>query len=100
VVFAARNTAGKPVLIIESQGESWMYRMDSNADIEIPGILGSSHLEIKDGQARFVDSPCANKTCVAHSSLTKVGDWSACLPNQVLIRIEGDSDDGLDAVVN
>jgi hypothetical protein len=100
VVFATRNTGGKPVLIIESQGEAWMYRMDRNTDIEIPGVLGASTLEIKDGQARFVDSPCANKTCVAHSPLTKVGDWSACLPNQVLIRVEGEADDGLDVVVN
>ena len=100
VIFAARNTAGKPVLIVESQGEEWMYRMDRNADFGVPGVLGLSTLEIKDGKARFVDSPCVNKTCVAHSPLTKVGDWSACLPNQVIIRIEGEPDDGLDVVVN
>jgi hypothetical protein len=100
VIYAAQNTGGKPVLIAESRGEQWMYRMDRNAAFVIPGVLGSSTLEIKDGKAFFVDSPCANKTCVAHSPLTKVGDWSACLPNQVIIRVEGETDDAFDVMVN
>ena len=41
------------------------------------------------GQARFLDSPCSNRICVQSPPLWREGDWAACLPNQVFLRIEG-----------
>jgi hypothetical protein len=100
VVFALQDTGGKPVLAVESPEGEWLYTLDKDADIAIPGLLGDSRLEIRDGRARFLDSPCANKVCVQHTPLSRAGDWSACLPNQVMIRIEGGADSGLDVTVN
>lgn len=95
-VYAATDT--EPVLIIESPEGRWMYRLDSVVDVEIPGPLGSTHVHIEDGAASISDSPCPNRTCIAAHPISRPGSWTACLPNRVLIRIDGEAPDDMDAV--
>jgi len=57
--------------------------------LEITGALGVSHIEIKDAQVRFLDSPCSNKLCVHSGWHRHTGETTACLPNQVSVRILG-----------
>lgn len=57
--------------------------------LEIRGEMGISRIEIKDARARFVDSPCANKICILHGWQRHAGETTACLPNQVSLRILG-----------
>jgi hypothetical protein len=60
-----------------------------NRRIEVPGTLGTSLIEIKDAQVRFVDSPCSNKVCIQSGWHRHAGEATACLPNQVSVRILG-----------
>lgn len=68
-----------------------------DAVLEVGGRLGTSRLEIRDGRARFVDSPCANRLCVHAGWLSRSGQVAACLPNAVVIEIGG-SDREFDAI--
>jgi hypothetical protein len=76
-------------LIIESGENIWYYQLDKDRELKIEGILGESTIEIKDGIVFFEESPCPNKLCVLSNSICKNGDWIACLPNGVFVRIEG-----------
>ena len=76
-------------LIIESGENIWYYQLDKDRELKIEGILGESTIEIKDGIVFFEESPCPNKLCVQSSAITKNGEWIACLPNGVFVRIEG-----------
>lgn len=51
-------------------------------------------IEVKDGSIAFVDSDCADRTCVRTGSLKNSGDASACVPNKVAISISGEKTDG------
>ena len=57
--------------------------------LDVAGALGPSQIEIKQAEARFVASPCSNKLCVLHGWLGHAGETTACLPNQVSLRILG-----------
>lgn len=57
--------------------------------LEVAGALGISHIEIKAAQVRFLDSPCSNKLCVLSGWHRHAGESTACLPNQVSVRILG-----------
>jgi hypothetical protein len=82
--------------------ETWVFFLDEKAtSVSVSGPLGETVVEVKDGAARVVASPCANQTCVAAGAIRRPGQWVACLPNQTLLLIEGntDTDDATDAVV-
>ncbi len=77
-------------LVIESNQDVWYYQLDKDKEIKIEGNLGESIIKIKDGHVFFESSPCPNKLCVQSSAITKNGEWIACLPNGVFVRIEGE----------
>lgn len=75
-----------------------MYPLDEDRLVTVDGPLGQSLVHIHDGMAHIDQSPCRNQTCVASPPIRQTGEWSACLPNGVFIRIAGQKpEDGLDA---
>jgi hypothetical protein len=87
-------SGGAPFAVIESGGEVWIYPLSADALVRVRGALGESVIEIRDGGARFVESPCANKTCISSGTAHDPHDWIACLPNRVILRIESESPKG------
>jgi len=87
-------------VVVSSGDETWIYPLSQDRVIDVPGILGDTRVSVAAGSVRIEDSPCVNKTCVASPPLKRAGDWSACLPNGVFVRIEGsEEEDEIDAIV-
>lgn len=88
---------GSPLLIIKSPEGEFVYPLSEDAVYRVEGLIGTSVIEVSGGKARFVDSPCPNKTCVQNGPISTHNSWAACLPNNVFIRIEseGESVDAL-----
>ncbi len=82
--------------VIEASGRRWTYPSDAVALVEAEGPLGISVVEIRDGTVRMVSSPCPDETCVAVGSISRAGQWIACLPNQVFIYVEGKDQNDVD----
>jgi len=84
--------------VVLVNGKRWA-RLDlfHNQDLKVPGPLGHSHIQVRDGQVRFVDSPCPNKICVHTGWLNQGGEVAICLPNKVSLQILG-SDPRFDAI--
>ena len=86
------------VVVNGEGGEEWIYPLDKDREIPVQGPLGTTLVEIHEGHVHIADSPCPNKTCVAAGSVSLPGQWVACLPNSVFVRVEGSSsDDAVDA---
>jgi hypothetical protein len=96
LIYRSGNSLG--AFLIEAPKRSWTYPNDAEALVEVQGAIGVSTAEIHDGSIRIISSPCANQTCVAAGSISRTGQWIACLPNQVFIHVEGkeQSDDSID----
>jgi len=43
------------------------------------------------------DSPCRDKICVLGGWISHSGEWLACLPNSVFVRVEGADTGPVDA---
>jgi hypothetical protein len=89
-VYGHPEDAGQ--VIVRGEEKTWVFPLDAEERIAVPGPLGETVVEISGGQVRALSSPCANQTCVAAGHLNRRGQWTACLPNRVFIYIEGTGD--------
>ena len=89
-VYGDSRDAGQ--VIVQGEGAAWVFPLDAEEKISVPGPLGETVVEIRGGRSRVLASPCANQTCVAAGHLDRQGQWIACLPNRVFVYIEGTGD--------
>jgi hypothetical protein len=91
VICAARvyGGTGRKLLCTFSAEGTWVYPLEQTARLELDGPLGTSVIELSDGAARFLFSPCAGQTCVLSGPIRERGRWIACLPNRISLVIEG-----------
>jgi len=74
---------------IESGGRTWIYPLDAQRTVTVDGPIGVTVVRIGSGGARIMDSPCPDKLCVHMGSVSRPGQWAACMPNRVFVRIDG-----------
>ena len=94
------GAASAKSVVVEASGTSWVYPLSKNATYEAPGPLGNTTIVVEDETVRVTDSPCKNKLCILQGRISNVGQWIACLPNRVFVRIDGKPvSGGVDAAV-
>ena len=75
--------------ILAGDDPGQVVAMAPDRQLEIDGPLGTSRIEIRDGRARFLSSPCRGKVCIHAGWLEHTGELTACLPNRVGIQLLG-----------
>jgi hypothetical protein len=78
--------------------QQWIYPLDAETTVRVPGPLGETVVEIADGAVRVISSPCPEKICIKTGRISKPGQWIACLPNRVFISIRGKRSEQPDAI--
>jgi hypothetical protein len=95
-VFSAVLVYAGPVrqkeIVIQGAGGSWVFPPDAEEIVSVAGPLGTTAIELRGGRARVLSSPCTNQLCVAAGTIHGHGQWIACLPNKVLVRVEAQDD--------
>jgi hypothetical protein len=74
------------------------YSLIQDRVIDVLGPLGLTKVEIKGGRVAIKSSPCPHGVCVHMGDFGSEGGFLACVPNQVVVRVDKDRPDGLDAV--
>ena len=72
---------------INTASSQFIYPLNSANEIQIKGLLGDSYVEIKEGQVRVTSAPCPLKICIHQGPISETGQWIACLPNGIMLRI-------------
>jgi hypothetical protein len=92
------NPGGAPArVVVEGGGRRWEFPLDAVETLKVAGPLGDTVVELGGMRARVVSSPCANQICIAAGGIHRHGQWIACLPNQVMVRVEAGGEGELDA---
>jgi hypothetical protein len=92
--YAGRDAAQD--IVIEASGARWIYPLNVDAQLSVAGPLGDTVVIIKGGRALVEDSPCPDKLCVHMPAISLPGQWIACLPNRVFVRVRGGSGQDVD----
>ena len=51
--------------------------------------IGETVVQIKDKRVQVLSDPGPKQICVEQGAIGSAGDWLACLPNHVFIKITG-----------
>jgi len=88
VLLIWRGTDGGSILCIAESGELRL-NIDDDGEHNLYGPLGITVLELKEGEVRVKSSPCPDKQCVRMGKLGPLNPAIACVPNKIIIRLEG-----------
>jgi len=89
---------GQARVLIRGQDNEWSFPLDAQETVVVSGPLGDTVVRIHENCAWVESSPCDNQTCIAAGRLLRRGQWAACLPNNVLLVIEGVKNEDADVV--
>lgn len=93
------GTKGDWVVIEVEQIEVARYPLSEDRLIPVKGRLGVTQVTIEKGKARIGHSPCNNKICIKSGEIQYADRLIACIPNRVVVRVIGEKQRGVDAIV-
>jgi len=88
---------GAPAVHLRGPRQEWIFPLDSERTVAVPGPLGDTVVQIRKGQVRVLSSPCPEKICVRSGAIARPGQWIACLPNRVFVEIQAGPRETVDA---
>jgi hypothetical protein len=101
-VWLGRAPAGGRAVVQAGDRIEGEYPLDESRRLRVSGPLGETEIAIEDGAARIVASPCARKMCVRMGAARRARQTIVCVPNRVIVRIEGEhaGSDEIDAILH
>ncbi len=99
LILSTTNTSGNQVVVSIDGVESYSFPLNEDLEFVITGYEGgTNYLVIENGEAYLKDASCPDHLCVHMGKISNVGQSIICLPNRVVIEIEGNNDknDGTD----
>jgi len=73
-----------------------LYQEGRDEYFDVQGVNGITKLHLSGDRVRVVESACPDKICVHTGWTDNPAKPIACLPNRVIVKIVGDSGDGVD----
>ena len=94
----------------QTYGEIWLdgelyqqIKLDDSTQetIQLDGKMSKVTIQAEGKRMRFILSECPDHTCERTGWISRVGQTAVCLPNRVMIKITGstDEDNTIDVVV-
>lgn len=68
-------------------------KLSEEQNISVEGALGTTTIQIKNKKIRVTHSACPEKICVNTGWISKVGQIIVCVPNKVVLKINGENHD-------
>ena len=87
--YAVVMTGGRRVLRVA---------LDEDRDIHVQGPLGETRIEVRGGQVWVSEAPCPHHICMKMGKIRYSQEVIVCVPNRVVIRIEGASSEDIDGM--
>lgn len=88
------GTRGRRVVAERDGQVIFVAPLDQPRRFALEGPLGKTELEIKGGAVRVLSSPCPRKICIGMGAIDRAGELLACVPNHLVIRVEGEAASG------
>lgn len=89
-ILLLTRQSGAQVIVSVQGRETQRFSLHETVSCTIQGADGGTNvLQIADGAAWLEDASCPDRLCVQEGAIRYAGQSIICLPNQVVITIEG-----------
>lgn len=96
IFLADRKKAQEAVVTVDGE----VYGTYSLAKDQTIEIQDGNRLRIQNGQAKMEWADCPDQLCVHQKAISRTGESIICLPNQVVVSVQGSKEGKLDGIVN
>lgn len=98
ISIAASKKAGQFVRIEVAGSPKQQYDLWHNQKITVIGPRGKTIIQIDGGTVQVTYSDCPDQLCVRTGKIRHIGEMIVCVPNQVVVKIEGARRHSLDVI--
>ena len=90
----ARDTGSGAQAVVTVEGrEIGRYPLKKSGTFPLNG--GTNILVVENGEAWVSEANCPDKVCMGMGKISRNGEFIACLPNRLLVVVEGAAEDSL-----
>ena len=89
-----KETGSNAVVTVRTADGEEIYPLNKDGVFSLNG--GTNTLVIENGEAWVSEANCPDKICMGMGKISKNGEFIACLPNQVIIVVEGGEESPID----
>ncbi len=93
IVQEAKTGSDAMVTVRTPAGDA-VYPLNKDGVFSLNG--GTNTLVIENGEAWVSEAQCPDKICMGMGKISKDGEFIACLPNEVIIVVEGGEESPVD----
>ncbi len=97
-IWQKNNTKSGAVAVVTVDGVRYgAYPLSEDITERIDLADGTYNiLVIEDGYADVTEASCPDQICVNHNRIRYSGESIVCLPNKLIVEVEGGEDNGID----
>ncbi|MDZ7318760.1 MAG: NusG domain II-containing protein [candidate division KSB1 bacterium] len=96
--IAASKKAGQTVRIEVAGSLKHQFSLSQHQEIAVTGPRGKTIIQIDSGSVQVTYSDCPDQICVKTGRIRHAGEMIVCVPNQVVVKIEGERKQPLDVI--
>ena len=98
LALSEADGASDAQVVIKSGGKLFAaYSIGEEKSVRVPAPGDADDynvVEIKGGSVTVTEASCKNQVCVKHNAISHVGESIICLPNRLVVSIEGGAEGG------
>lgn len=100
IFLATGGVTGETVVVSINGNNYGTYDLavDQVLVVQKDGIFNK--VEIKDGKATMIDANCPDKLCIKQGTIDNTNETIVCLPNKVVVELDGPNTNGPDVYSN
>lgn len=99
VMVSWLRPAGHTVVVEAGNREVYRAPLRQEGSVMVHGPVGTTVVEIRRGAAWVSQSDCPLHICMRMGKISRAGEVVVCVPNRVVVRIEGPRRSRFDVIV-
>jgi hypothetical protein len=100
-IFLATGGATGETVVVSVDGKNYgTYDLAVDQVLIVQKNGNYNKVEIKDGKATMLDASCPDKLCIKQGAIDNTNETIVCLPNKVIVELDGTNINGPDVYSN